>query len=209
MLSFFKRVMNAISSRDTGVESVEKEIAGFSAYFEIPLTPLESAPDRFPAVTDMRKFGLEAYRLLFMPSHSSLLKLRSLIIDFGFDTPLGQISNFNILRRKSGETLFVGEYAEFRGVVLVLLTNSVHFLKLVQALELEPKAPWIVFPDVDAEGLGRMEGELGYWWENHWLQFWGTLNKEEQDNYLEQNNAPADWIEFFNFYAELNRPAQR
>lgn len=209
MFSFFKRFMNAISSRDTGVDSVEKEIEGFSAYFEIPLAPLESTFDCFPAVTDMRRFGLDAYRVLFMPSASSLLKLRSLIADSGFDIALGRISNFDILRHKNGETVFVGEYSEFGGAVFVLLTNSVHFLKLIHALKLTPAAPWIVFPDVDPEGLGRMEGELGYWWENHWLQFWETLSKEEQDKYLEQNSAPADWIEFFNFYAELNHPAQR
>ena len=205
MFSIFRKIVSALSSKGESVGCVESEMQGFSKYFQASLSLADLRVSYgFPIVTDMTKYGLDVCRAIFMPDDPSTDRLYALIGRHRFDICLGRVSSFDILRNSVGETLFVGRYAESRGRVFVLITDSGNFLEHLCESRMSPVPPWIVFPEVDPGELGRMEGEMGCWWENHWLPFWTTLNDEERRGYLEQKEAPTGWVEFFKSYVELN-----
>jgi hypothetical protein len=84
---------------------------------------------------------------------------------------------------------------EFGGAVVELVTNSVAFLEMLDALCLQPPPPWVVFPDADAASLGSLQGDMQYWWDWFWVPFWAAADEGERVRYLEKYSARRGWVE--------------
>jgi hypothetical protein len=61
---------------------------------------------------------------------------------------------------------------------------------------LVPLAPWETFPDVDASGLGSLQGNLEHWWQYCWWPYWQSLTGEQRNEWLQDPANPEVWREY-------------
>ncbi len=90
---------------------------------------------------------------------------------------------------------------EFGGAVATIVTNSGALLGKIDALEVRPPPPWLVFPDMDPEAVGSLQGSAAYWWDWFFLPFWSAATAEERRRYLEDFKASPEWREFVELHA--------
>jgi hypothetical protein len=142
-----------------------------------------------------------AYRLQFATSLNESKAVIALIAS-SFNIP--NLENFQegTARNKIGESIHYAVRKEFNGAVVELVTNSLHFLNSLDALDLKPMPPWIAFPDVEPMSIGSLQGDIDYWWAWYWLPFWRQSNATERMYYLMKNKSSDDWREFIEFHGE-------
>ncbi|WP_439860438.1 hypothetical protein [Pseudomonas sp. MBLB4136] len=88
------------------------------------------------------------------------------------------------------------------GTTLLLISNS---LALLEALpELAPPAPWRVFPNIDADGLGSLQGSLECWWRSYWWPYWLSLDHQQRERWLNEPTYPQGWREYLRLQNTLN-----
>lgn len=99
----------------------------------------------------------------------------------------------------NGESLNLAIYSEFKGTTVALLTNSVDSLRAIDALRLTPLPPWIVFPHIDPDTLGSLQGDVDFWFWQYWGPFWDAASQSERAEYMDLHKPSTGWIEYFEF----------
>ena len=140
--------------------------------------------------------GVYAYRLQFMTTLSDADKVFGVIAS-SFHLQNKGTYQEGEAKGNDGTTIHFSIRQEFTGAVIESVTNNVPFLLSLDKLELEPPAPWCVFPDVDPETLGGRQGSIDYWWTWYWSPFWDSETKEQKQRFLEKNNVSAEWADYF------------
>lgn len=67
-----------------------------------------------------------------------------------------------------------------------------------------PPNPWEVFPEVDAAGLGSLQGNLEHWWQHCWWPYWLSLSPQQRADWLADTRHPEDWREFVRLQCTFN-----
>lgn len=67
-----------------------------------------------------------------------------------------------------------------------------------------PPNPWKVFPDVDADGLGSLQGNLEHLWNHYWWPYWLNLTPQQRASWLDAARHREDWREYICLQDELN-----
>lgn len=178
-----------------------KELKDIAEHFPLRMPELDEG---YPWVRTLDSVGLGAYQMAFMPCSDSLARLHRLIENQGFVTEVARTARFVTLKNTPGAVLSWRENDEFDGRVVILITNSAALVQAVRDLHITTPAPWMVFPDFNPEGLGNMQGSLHWWWENYFQPFWESLDASAKQAFLQQRNAPQAWLDYFEFYEELN-----
>lgn len=188
---------------------VEEQIRslGFAAELK-PLKPIYPAcelsipkrPHQYPSIISLDAHDCGAYLLNAHITVDVLSKLERCIAEIGLLEPV-ESGHFRTYRQGqeavSLQTELFGE-----GVMLLLVSNSAH---LLQALpDLSPPAPWQVFPDIDASGLGSLQGSLEHWWQHYWWPYWQQLGAEQRKQWLQDPAHPEGWREYIRLQDELN-----
>ena len=148
----------------------------------------------FPKKWFFGEQGIFAYQLMFdihPARHEEVFALISRIF------PSAEKDFFVWQRAKNarGESIHYAPNLQFNGVQILLFTNSVEFLKALDALRIEPNPPWIAIPSANPYTLGLLQGTYEFWKNSYWLPFWSSLTPEERQSYLDVNQAPEDWAE--------------
>lgn len=90
---------------------------------------------------------------------------------------------------------------EFGGAVATIVTNSGALLGRIDGLGLHPPPPWIVFPEIDPEAAGSLQGSTAYWWDWFFMPYWLAATTEERLRYLDEYKASPEWREFVALHA--------
>ncbi|MEO4049125.1 hypothetical protein AAFN46_18825 [Pseudomonas sp. CAU 1711] len=67
-----------------------------------------------------------------------------------------------------------------------------------------PPNPWEVFPEVDAGGLGSLQGNLEHWWQQCWWPYWLSLGPQQRAEWLADTRHPEDWREYVRLQCAFN-----
>ncbi len=63
-------------------------------------------------------------------------------------------------------------------------------------LKIELPSPDEVFPHLDLDSYGSLQGELAFWWDVYWGPFWNSLAEDERKEYIEKNNLSPGAVSF-------------
>lgn len=74
------------------------------------------------------------------------------------------------------------------------------FFEAVHELKLTPPSPQTVFPDVNFETIGSLQGEIEYWWNVYWAPFWSSLNNTEKMACIDSEKLSEDVFEFLQLH---------
>ncbi|HFZ0996213.1 TPA: hypothetical protein ACIJRG_004646 [Escherichia coli] len=88
----------------------------------------------------------------------------------------------------------------FKGNLIDLVTNSSFFVETIKSAGIKEPVPWDVFPELEPDTFGSLQGELEFWWESIWSPFWHSLSPDERNDFLVKNNATPKWREFIEFH---------
>ena len=144
--------------------------------------------------------GIRAYQFQVMSCHQGKMGLGAALMKLGF-TPVSSTPEQTLYRNEAGEKLMLRMQSEFGGVLLNLVTDSPALLASIHAQKIAPPAPWQAFPTVDVGCMDTLQGELAFWWSQHWTPYWSRLDENERLQYLQLNNVPAAWKDFLSLHA--------
>lgn len=77
-----------------------------------------------------------------------------------------------------------------------IITNDNDFIAKLSELKIEPPSPDIVFPHLDLESYGSLQGELAFWWDVYWEPFWNSLAEGGRNEYIKRNNLSSGAVSF-------------
>lgn len=179
----------------------QKRLEELKAYFpkSILSEPLEGlAP--YPA-KDFKgeSDGLYAYHIVFLVDATLEASVSSLV-EATFPTVVKEEASKTWAINNEGKGITCFSTPELKGVTFVIFTNSVEFIKSLDALDIYPPPPWVSFPDVDPKDFRPNQGDREVWWYEYWRPFWKGLTPEMQRDYLEQCKDHKDWVEYLLWY---------
>jgi hypothetical protein len=151
---------------------------------------------KYPPKDFLAERGVYAYRSDFMLADASSLVA---CIRSHFPTVSNDVFQEGPHQSGNGESIHFAVRPEFRGASVEMLTNSVNLLRAIDALHVTPPPPWKVFPHLDPETMGSMQGDVDYWWWLYWGPFWNNASPPEREQYLQVHKASQSWIEYFEF----------
>lgn len=189
LFAFFSRKTSAEQARNQEVSAELKPL--------LPLYPprevfIPEAIRHYPRVVSLAANGLGAYLLNAHVTVEVVSRLEQRIAELGF-LARAQSGGFQTYRRGQ-EALSLQTESIGEGTTLLLVSNSTD---LFQALpDLSPPAPWQVFPNIDASGLGSLQGSLDYWWQHYWWPYWQSLTQEQRNEWLQDPEHPEAWREY-------------
>lgn len=153
----------------------------------------------FPPKVFLGDKGVHAYRTEFMVTLDDAARVaRAIASEFG------SVSDATFQEGSANDGSKAAHFSlrpEFGGAVATIVTNSGALLGKIDGLRLRPPPPWIVFPDMDPEAVGSLQGSVAYWWDWLFLPFWSAATAAERRRYLEEFNASAEWREFVKLHA--------
>lgn len=149
----------------------------------------------YPPKAFLAAQGVYAYRLECMLSIADAANLVA-CLRAHFPTVAEAVFQEGRHAAASGESLNFALRPGFQGATLELLTNSRSLLLALDALHLQPPAPWHVFPDADPESIGSLQGDMDYWWTVYWQPFWDAASTPERALFLQQNQASKGWADY-------------
>ena len=158
----------------------------------LPEEPGGLAP--FPEKWFLEEQNVFAYRLRFDIHLDRVDELLS-FISRSFPDARKDFLDWRRAKNARGESIHYALNLQFNGVQIMLFTNSVEFLKTLDALRVEPNPPWLALPGANPYILGLLQGTYEFWMNSYWLPFWSSLTPEERQFYLDANHAPEDWAE--------------
>ncbi|MDR2365943.1 MAG: hypothetical protein LBD68_08855 [Zoogloeaceae bacterium] len=150
---------------------------------------------RYPAKASLVSTGLYAYRLFFLISDAAADRVRQAIktaFSDASESPYFVLETTN----QKGFSINVSIQAEqtLHGTLIEMVTNNADLLAALDDLELEPMTPWSVFPELDPDSMGSLQGNIEFWWNHFFLPFWNFLDADGKKRYLDK--APSGWAEF-------------
>lgn len=187
--AFFRRKTSAEQIRNKEVEAELKPLQPFYPPRELFIP---KAIHQYPAITSLIANGYGAFLLKAHVTASVVSQVEQRIAEVGFLESV-QSGHFQTYRQGqeavSLQTEGLGE-----GVTLLLVSNSTRLLQVLP--NLAPPEPWQVFPDVDAGGLGSLQGSLEHWWQHYWWPYWQSLTREQRNEWLHNPAHPEAWREY-------------
>jgi hypothetical protein len=156
----------------------------------------------FPAFSFLGEMGVHAFQAHFMVRGEDWERIEGLIRQKGFSAAPGTGLDEKTLKSPAGDLITMTWGQEFNGYSIHLVTNSSSFMTALLCLKVAPPSPWEVFPDVDPETLGSLQGSIDFWWRNYWMPFWNSLDETEKEQDLATRNAKKEWVEFIKTHEE-------
>ncbi|MFN3771478.1 MAG: hypothetical protein ACK4TD_24180 [Ectopseudomonas guguanensis] len=187
--AFLRRKTSAEQIRNQGVNAELKPL--------LPLYPprevfIPETTRHYPRVASLAANGLGAYLLNAHVTAEVVSRMEQRIAELGF-LARAQNGRFQTYRRGS-EAVSLQTESLGEGILILLVSNCTD---LLQALpDLSPPAPWQVFPNIDASGLGSLQGSLDYWWQYYWWPYWQSLTQEQRNEWLQDPAHPEAWREY-------------
>ncbi|WP_300652613.1 hypothetical protein [Pseudomonas sp.] len=157
-------------------------------------------PGTYPSVISLEAHGCGAYLLNAHVTAEAISLLEQRIAELGLLDPM-QNDNFQTYRQ-GPEAVSLQTEALGEGFSLLLVSNSTRLLQLLP--DLAPPPPWRAFPEVDASGLGSLQGSLEYWWQRYWWPYWQSLTQEQRNGWLQNPAHPEGWRDYVRLQDELN-----
>jgi len=162
---------------------------------------LDAAPSlaAFPPKVFLGDKGVHAYRTEFMVGleHGARVA-RAIASEFG-SVP-GRTFQEGSANNGSKAAHF-SLSPECGGAVATIVTNSGALLGKIDGLGLRPPPPWIVFPGMEPEAAGSLQGSAAYWWDWFFLPYWRAATAAERLRYPDAFKASPEWREFIKLYA--------
>lgn len=190
-MSIFKHIGAALEGSKPIDEMAE-------AYPHSALNPAQDFAN-YPAKVFLGTKNIFAYRLDFMVSEPDAARVVHAV---GTEFALPSPATFQEGHIKKGSlSLHFSSRPEFGGAVIVIVTNSIPLLNEIDALDLAPPPPWIVFPDADPSALGSLQGAMEYWFDWHFFPFWNSADTAARSHYLAKHGASKAWLEFVALHA--------
>ncbi|SEN88938.1 hypothetical protein SAMN05428959_103619 [Duganella sp. CF517] len=166
-----------------------------------PQSALDPAQDlaNYPAKVFLGEKNIFAYRLEFMVSEPDAARVVQTV---GSEFDLPSHATFQEGPAKKGSlSLHFSSRPEFGGAVVVIVTNSIPLLKKIDALDLAPPPPWVVFPEADPLALGSLQGAMEHWFDWLFLPFWNSADPATRSRYVAKHGASKEWREFLVLHA--------
>ena len=151
---------------------------------------------KYPPKAFAGEEGIYAYRLWLMVTDAS--SVIACIRD-QFPSVGSEVHQRGIHQGSNGESISLAIYPEFKGTAVRLLTNSLNLLRAIDALHFTQPPPWVVFPHIDPDTLGSMQGDIDFWWLVYWGPFWSAASASERAEYMLLHKPSKAWIEYFAF----------
>lgn len=190
-MNIFKRIGAALG----GSKPID-EMA--QAYPQSALSPAQDLAN-YPAKVFLGEKNIFAYRLEFMVSEHDAARVVQAV---GSEFDLPSTATFQEGPTQKGSlSLHFSSRPEFGGAVVVMVTNSIPLLKKIDALDLAPPPPWIVFPEADPSALGSLQGAMEHWFDWMFLPFWNSADAAARSRYLAKHGASEEWREFLALHA--------
>lgn len=157
----------------------------------------------YPCVLSLEVDGLGAYLLDVHLDTEHLTNIEQLIERLGFNRqqPTAKFHTFS-RQCPAPEAVSIQKQKLGQGTALLLISNSIELLQNLP--ELAPPKPWEVFPEVDADGLGSLQGSLEHWWNHYWWPYWLNLTPKQRASWLDDARHPEGWREYIRLQDELN-----
>lgn len=168
---------------------------------DYPESNLPSAPafSNYPQKIYLGDQGIFAHRMEFMVQEADANRIVN-TLSAEFDLTSQDIFQEGHLAT-STQSIHFSLRPEFGGVRVAIVTNSIKLVEGIDALALEPPAPWAVFPEADPNALGSLQGAMAYWWEWFFLPFWTSADANKRQRYFDAHPASQDWIDFLMPYS--------
>jgi len=190
-MNIFKRIGAAL-----GASKPVDEMA--AAYPQSALGLAENL-SAYPHKVLLADQGVFAYRMEFATFEADAARVVGAI---AAEFPLPSLASFQDGQVRNERTAaHFSLRPEFRGAVVVIVTNALPLIAAIDALKLQPPPPWIVFPDADPSALGSLQGDIEYWWDWLFLPFWSAADEATRSRYLTTYPTNEDWLEFLDSHA--------
>lgn len=158
---------------------------------------------KYPPKDFLGKQGVYAYNLDFVLANASGL-VASIRNYFPSVDP--EVFQQGSHVASNGEAIHFSIHPEFRGVAVEILTNSVDLLRAIDALQLQSPPPWTLFPYLEPDFKGAMQGEFDYWWTLYWKPFWDAASPSEKEQYMHLHQPSEAWDGYLKFRDLLVSP---
>jgi hypothetical protein len=176
----------------------------------IPIYPivdlaLPAQGQHYPRAISLKTDGLGAYLLDVHLGLEHLTQIEHLIERLGFRQQLQTVSFETFFREGTNgeiEAVSIQKEALGNGATLLLISNSIELLHSLP--DLAPPLPWDVFPEVDADELGALQGSLEHWWNHYWSPYWNSLSPQQRTDWLSNTSHPESWREYIQLQSTLN-----
>jgi hypothetical protein len=186
-VSFFKKISAMLGGGPKPIDDMAR------AYPETAM-PVRGSFAAFPAKDFLGAQGVFAYRLQFTVTEEDANRVASTVRSVFHVLDAGTFQQGQAVH--GDQAIHYSVRREFGGAVVELVTNSIPFLEMLDALHLQPPPPWVVFPDVDAASLGNLQGDMQYWWDWFWVPFWSAADEGERVRYLKKYPPGRGWLEY-------------
>lgn len=202
LFSFLSSMRSTRFLPGTGRRSGLHELAPVYPVRDLALPTQEAG---YPHPVSLIAEGLGAYLLNVHLRLERLSQIERLITSLGFQQSMSANAFETFLRPGSGpegEAVSLQKEALAQGIRLLLISNSVELFKSLP--DLAPPSPWAAFPEVDADGLGALQGSLEYWWTHYWWPYWISLDPQQRAAWLNDSRHPEGWREYVHLQSEFN-----
>ncbi|MNZ54293.1 hypothetical protein D3C78_721910 [compost metagenome] len=191
------------SAEQRAAQGLRAELQPLQPVYPPRRLSLPALSDDYPRVTSLEAHGLGAYLLSAHLDAQALAQVEQLIEQQEF-LKSRQTGVFRTLSQSGSEGDSVSLQGEplGEGISVVLVSNSISLLQALPGLA--PPAPWQVFPEVDAETLGSLQGNLAHWWQNYWWPYWQSLDPKQRKQWFENPAHPQDWCDYLKLQDALN-----
>ena len=173
-------------------QAIDTELKPIRPIYPVCELSIPVQPGTYPSVISLEAHACGAYLLKAHVTADVVSQLEQRIAELGLFDPV-QNGHFQTYRQgldaASLQTEPLGE-----GLTLLLVSNSTRLLEVLP--DLAPPPPWRVFPEVDASGLGSLQGSLEYWWSHYWWPYWQSLSQEQRKEWLQDPAHPESWREY-------------
>lgn len=153
---------------------------------------LEVEGQTYPSFSLMKGKGFFAYFSRFMVKFEDLPKIEKLVVQCFHKYDLQDKERIY----DHGKILCYYRFNELNNLAVDIITNDNGFISNLMGLKIEPPSPDAVFPHLDLDSYGSLQGELEFWWDTYWEPFWNSLTEETRNKYIERNNLSAGAVSF-------------
>jgi hypothetical protein len=162
------------------------------------LYPLEHYRDvevtegKYPLFISLKSESVYAYKSRFLTKSEDAEKVKEVIASF-FECYAEDEYGYLY---KNNNCVNYHFFEELGFVGVDLITNNIMMIEAVCSMNIPPPSFQDVFPSMDYEGIGSLQGSVEYWWNVYWLPFWKALNRVQRETYIEKKGITESVIKF-------------
>lgn len=199
-MSILARFRRKASAEQLRHQRIDTELTSLKPFYPPRELSMAGALRQYPPVTSLEAHGCGACLLSVHATAKVLAQVERAIEELGFLAPL-QTGHFQT-RRRGQDAVSLQTEALGDGITLLLVSNSVQLLQAMP--DLAPPPPWQVFPEIDADGLGSLQGSLEHWWQSFWWPYWQSLSQAQRKQWLQEPSHPEGWREYLQLQEAFN-----